>query len=76
MTAPTITRERAYPGLRMVEANDLGACLALLRPKGDGEVLVVVDQATPAPTLRRLARCLLRDGEHRRLSRFLSDRKR
>jgi hypothetical protein len=72
---PAITSERTRPGLRMVEAHDLGPTLALLCPKDGGEVLVVVDQATPAPMLRQLARVLLWEGERRHLSRFLSGRR-
>ena len=72
---PTITRQRTRPGLRMMEATDLGACLVVLRPRDGGQVLAVVDQATPAPMLRRLARVLLRDEERRHLSRFLDLRR-
>ena len=73
---PSITRQRTRPGLRMVEATNFPACLVVARSKHGGQVLAVVDQATPAPTLRRLARVLLRDEERRHLSRFLTDRKR
>jgi hypothetical protein len=59
----------------MVEAHDLGAIMALVRPKDDGEVLVVVDQATPAPMLRAIARVLLRAGERRHMSAFLDLRR-
>jgi hypothetical protein len=72
---PAITRERTRPGLRMVEAHDLGAVMALVRPRNDGEVLVVVDQATPAAELRQLARVVLRAGERRHLSAFLDLRR-
>ena len=73
---PTITRERTRPGLRMVEAHNFPAAMLVSRPHDDAQVvIVVVDQATPAPMLRGLARLMLRDQERRHLSRFLDLRR-
>jgi hypothetical protein len=60
----------------MVEAAGLGACIVVARPHDGGQVLAVVSADEPAATLRGLARLVLRDGERRHLSRFLSDRRR
>lgn len=72
---PTICRQRTRPGLRLVEAANFPAALAVARYRGDDQALVVVDQDTPAPMLRGLGRLLLADEHRRHLSRFLSDRR-
>jgi hypothetical protein len=60
----------------MVEASGFPACIVVARDHHGGQVLAVVSDQEPAATLRGLARLVLRDGERRHLSRFLSDRRR
>jgi hypothetical protein len=73
---PTITRQRTRPGLRMIEAADLGACLVVFRPRRGGQVLAVVSADEPAQLVRGVARVILEEEHRRHLSRFLTDRRR
>jgi hypothetical protein len=60
------------PNLRIVESDELAACLVVARPHRPGQVLVVTSAKLTGPQLLVLADLVLNDDERRQLAEWLA----